>query len=80
MAKKANLAQALQTAAQKTAPPADTALPPSRQGKRAIAGFFDPAVSRQLRQLGLDRDASIQALLAEALNDLFVKYDRPPIA
>jgi hypothetical protein len=82
MAKKTDLAKALKTAAEKSAPadPGNGGLPPSRQGKRAIAGFFDPAAARQLKHLALERDTSIQALLAEALNDLFGKYGRPPIA
>ena len=45
-----------------------------RVGKKAIAGFFDPAVSRQLRILGVQLDRTVQELLAEALNDLFGKY------
>ena len=49
-------------------------------GKKAIAGHFDPAVGKQLRQLALDHDTTVQALLAEALNDLFVKYGKSPIA
>jgi Antitoxin-like ribbon-helix-helix len=53
----------------------------ARQGKKVIAGFFDPAVSRQLKEIGLSKnDASIQDLLREALNDLFVKYGKKPIA
>ena len=54
--------------------------PPSRRGKKAITGFFDPTVSRQLKQLALDKDKTIQSLLSEALNDLFIKHDRTPIA
>ena len=54
--------------------------PPSRRGKKAITGFFDPTVSRQLKQLALDEDKTIQSLLSEALNDLFIKHDRTPIA
>ena len=81
MAKKGSLTKALQTAAQKPAPAEPgTAMPPSRQGKRAVCGFFDPAVSRQLKQIALDEDASVQALLTEALNELFTKRGRPPIA
>ncbi|RMF07764.1 MAG: hypothetical protein D6773_03195 [Alphaproteobacteria bacterium] len=57
-----------------------TALPPSRQGKKTIAGHFDPAVSRQLRALGLEHDRTVQDLLSEALNGLFEKYGKPPIA
>jgi hypothetical protein len=54
--------------------------PPSRQGKKAVAGHFDPAVSRQLREIALIEDSSVQELLKEALNDLFVKRGKPPIA
>jgi len=45
-----------------------------------ISGHFDPAVSRQLKQLALDEETTVQALLAEALNALFEKYGKPPIA
>lgn len=55
-------------------------LPPSRQGKKVISGHFDPAVSRQLRALGLEHDRTVQDLLREALNGLFEKYRKPPIA
>ncbi|MEH2373449.1 ribbon-helix-helix domain-containing protein [Nostoc sp.] len=57
-----------------------SARPPSRQGKKAITGFFDPAVSRQLKQLALEQDSTVQALLAEALNKLFEEYGKKPIA
>jgi hypothetical protein len=93
MNKRANLAAALQTAtrggeatpaAAKGTPPATVtaigARTPSRIGKKTVAAHFDPAVSKQLRQLGLDRDTSTQALLREAINDLFTKYGKPPIA
>ncbi len=58
----------------------DSYSPPSRQGKKAVTGFFDPAVSRQLKQIALDYDTTVQALLGEALNDLFEKYHKEPIA
>ncbi len=54
--------------------------PPSRQGKKAITGFFDPIVSRQLKQLALDEDKTVQSLVSEALNDLFIKHNHKPIA
>jgi predicted HicB family RNase H-like nuclease len=60
--------------------PSVPSLPPSRQGKKTIAGHFDPAVSRQLREIALAEDSSVQDLLREALNDLFAKRGRPPIA
>ncbi|MHC5748578.1 MAG: ribbon-helix-helix domain-containing protein [Nostoc sp.] len=48
--------------------------------KLAITGHFDPAVSKQLKQLALSQDTTVQALLSEALNDLFSKYGQKPIA
>jgi hypothetical protein len=88
MNKRANLAAALHTAtrggdpvpAPATVTAAIRASTPSRIGKKTVAAHFDPAVSRQLKQLGLDRDTSTQALLREAINDLFAKYGKPPIA
>jgi hypothetical protein len=52
-----------------------------RQGKKAIAGYFDPSVWLQLKQLGLEQNGeTVQDLLAEALNLLFAKHKKPPIA
>jgi hypothetical protein len=53
---------------------------PSRAGKKPITGFFEPEVSRQIKKVALDQDKTMQELLQEALNDLFRKYDLPPIA
>lgn len=53
---------------------------PSRQGKRAVMAHFDPAVIKQLKQIGLDSDKTVQAMITEALNDFFAKNDKPPIA
>lgn len=51
--------------------------PKSREGKKAISGHFDPAVAWQLKKLALDRQATVQKLLEEALEDLFEKYHLP---
>ena len=59
-------------------PPA--AIPPSRQGKKMISGHFDKDVHRQLKMLAIERDTSIQDLLSEALNALFERNNKPPIA
>ena len=53
---------------------------PSRQQTKLIGGHFDPIVSRQLKQIALDESSSVQALLAEALNDLFMKYGKKPLS
>lgn len=54
--------------------------PPSRQGKVAVAAYFDPAVRKQLAILAVKEDRSQAALLAEGLNLLFERYGEPPIA
>lgn len=61
-------------------PEAAQSVPPSRAGKKIISGHFDPAVTRQLKQLALDRESTVQNLLAEALNDLFAKHGKSLIA
>jgi hypothetical protein len=53
---------------------------PSRVGRVQIAGFFSKEASKQLRLLALETDGTVQSLLAEALNDLFAKHRKPPIA
>ena len=51
----------------------------SRIGKASVTGYFAPTVRRQLRKLAADSDTTIQALLGEALNDLFAKHGLPEI-
>ena len=53
---------------------------PGRDGKRLVGGHFDRAVSRQLRELAAREDTTVQALLAEAMNMLFVARGLPEIA
>ena len=55
-------------------------LPPSRQGKRVISGYFDPSAAKQLKMLSVETDRSVQSLLEEAIDDLFKKYGRSAIA
>ena len=45
-----------------------------------IAGHFELAVRQQLEMIGLPQNRTNQDLLAEALNDLFVKYGHSAIA
>ena len=53
---------------------------PSRMKAKHIGGYFDPEVSKQLRQIALDEDSSVQDLLAEAIDMLFHSRRRPTIA
>lgn len=45
-----------------------------------IGGYFTPEASRQLRQVALDENSSVQALLGEALDMLFESRRLPAIA
>lgn len=67
-------------AAKKEPPRGRVGLPPSRQGKKALTGYFDPEVLRQLKVMAASEDTTIQALMSEALNDLFKKHSKPHIA
>jgi hypothetical protein len=89
MPKRSSLSQALRQASGMREEPKPEAAPaqiaktsriPSRIGKKSIAGFFDPAVSRQLKQIALEEDSSVQELLREALNDLFERRGKSRIA
>lgn len=47
---------------------------------KQIAAHFPAEVAWQLRELAVERRATVQALLGEALNDLFQKHGKPEIA
>jgi len=47
-----------------------------RQGTKLIGGHFPPEISTQLRILAAEEGTTVQRLLAEALDDLFVKKGR----
>jgi len=48
-------------------------------GTKQIGGHFPAEVSWQLRQLAVEERSTVQALLGEALNDLFQKHGKPEI-
>ena len=69
------------------ATPAPTVAPPpvrlaqaGRQGTKLIGGHFAPEVSTQLRILAAEEGTTVQSLLGEALDDLFVKKGRGRVA
>jgi hypothetical protein len=51
-----------------------------RAGKKAVPFWIPEAAKRQLDLLGLEQDTTTQALMTDALNDLFRKFGKPPIA
>ena len=86
MPKRTSLADAFAPKPDPTAPAAHTGADthgyraPSRRGRKALTVYLDPAAHRQLRVLGLEKERSGQDFVIEALNDLFQKHGKPPIA
>lgn len=56
-----------------------TAPPASRQGRKQIAGFFSPDMSFAMHTLARRQNRSLQALMAEAFNDVLRKHGESPI-
>ena len=56
------------------------AIPPSRQGRRAVTTWQAEAAVRQLKALALEQGWTQQRAVAEALNLLFVRCGKPTIA
>jgi len=52
-----------------------TVITPARIGKKMVSAWVEPSVSIRLKQIALDNKTTVQALLEEAINDLFAKYD-----
>lgn len=62
-------------------PPTDKKkVAPSREKKKHIGGYFDEAVYRQMKHIGIEKGMTTQEILADALNGFFQRNDKPPIA
>ena len=53
---------------------------PSRDGQKLIAGHFAPKVAKQLKLLAVEEDTTVQALLEQALDLLFVKKGKERVS
>lgn len=53
--------------------------PPSRVGLKAISGYFSPEMSLALHTCARRNGVSLQALMAEAFNDVLRKHGESPI-
>lgn len=51
----------------------------SREGRKQIAGFFSPEMSFAMHMLARREGRSLQALMAEAFNDVLRKYGESPL-
>ncbi|MFC7335218.1 ribbon-helix-helix domain-containing protein [Rhodocista pekingensis] len=54
--------------------------PPSRNGTAPVTVHLSPEGRKLLRQLALDEDTSVQALMVEAVNMLLAQRGKPEIA
>lgn len=52
----------------------------ARKGQVLIGGFFAPEVHKQLKMIAVEKDLTMQELLADALNVIFAKEGKPEIA
>lgn len=50
-----------------------------RDGKIHVGAYLDPAFRKSLRMVQAQTDSDMQELLAQALNDLFRKYNVPVV-
>jgi hypothetical protein len=66
-------------AAPRTEPKAEKFFRPSREGRKLIAGHFPPKTAKQLKILAAEEGTTVQALLEEALELLFVKKAKAAI-
>lgn len=57
---------------------APASYPKHRQGKKALIAYFSPRVSKALRQIALDEDSTMQALLGEAIDLLMRDRGKHP--
>lgn len=53
---------------------------PSRDGRRFIGGHFHNSVGKQLKLIAVEDDTTVQALLEEALDLLFIKKGKSKVA
>jgi hypothetical protein len=51
----------------------------TRVGKKKVTAALSPAAHKQLKSLAVEHDTKSEALLAEAIRDLFGKYGKPAI-
>jgi antitoxin-like ribbon-helix-helix protein len=57
-----------------------TAARPDREGRKSMPFWTTEAAKKQLRVLAAELDTSQQDLMTEALNMMFQKHGKPPIA
>jgi hypothetical protein len=78
--KKASHAPATTQATQEVVAPKRAARGKGREGRQFIAAHVVPEAAKQFKLLAVQQERTTQALLVEAINDLFAKYGLSRIA
>ena len=52
----------------------------TRAGKKKVTAPLSGEAHRQLKTLAVEQGGTVEGLLVEAINDLFQKHGKPPIA
>jgi hypothetical protein len=78
--KKVSQAPVATQATQEVVAPQRTARGKSREGRQFIAAHVVPEAAKQFKLLAVQQERTTQALLLEAINDLFAKYGLSRIA
>lgn len=60
-------------------PTTSSPTPPSRVGRKAIAAYFSPEMSTAMHVCARKHGLSLQALMAEAFDDVLRKYGESPM-
>lgn len=60
--------------------PVDRQQSPSRVGKKPVTVYYGKEAHLQLKILAAEQETTLQGLHEDALNALFVKHGKPPIA
>jgi hypothetical protein len=53
---------------------------PSRIGKKPVIAYLSYEAAKQLKQLAVTTDQTVQALIIEGVNEVFQKHNKPTIA
>lgn len=90
MAKRPSLAETMRQVTVLAEPPDLTPVRPAetvpkpfhaatRLGKKKVTTPLSPAGHKQLKSLAVEQERTTEALLLEAVRDLFTKYGKPPV-
>jgi hypothetical protein len=55
-------------------------IPPSRKNRKALTTWQEETALKQLKRIANDRSVSQQALIAEGINYVLVKYGKSAVA